>query len=134
MLQVKQSELQEEFSKSIEPDKNLIEQIASMGFDNELIKSVLKVTSNDMEKAIEKLLQMKSDGSYENVLTQMINNLPLNPSMPSTSGVCNQIRDKINEQVEEAEVSVFCSGFSIQSNIKSFLFSGIRTIFGRFAK
>lgn len=104
-MQEKSSELKDEFSKTVVPDKDLIAHIASMGFDNEIIKSMLKDTANDMQKTIDNLLKMQSDGTYENTLKEIINTLPLDPSMPSTSNALNQIREKIAEESKEAEVN-----------------------------
>lgn len=115
LLQNRNSELQEEFSGSIKPDKSLCEKIAIMGFDMELIKSMLKETSNDVQKTIENLLKMQNDGTYENKLKDLVSTLstsdpsnpllnPLDPSMPSTSRITENIRERIAEQTEEAKV------------------------------
>lgn len=115
LLQNRNSELQEEFSKSIKPDENLCEKIAIMGFDMELIKSMLKETSNDFQKTIENLLKMQSDGTVENKLKEVVSNLlmsdpsnpqpnPLDPSMPSTSRITENILERIAEESEEAKV------------------------------
>lgn len=115
LLQSQNSELQDEFSRSIKPDENLCEKIAIMGFDMELIKSMLKETSNDVQKTIENLLKMQNDGTYENTLKELVSNLstsdpsnpppnPLDPSMPSTSRITENIRERIAEQAEEAKV------------------------------
>lgn len=115
LLQNQNSELHEEFSKSIKPDESLCEKIAIMGFDMELIKSMLKETSNDAQKTIENLLKMQSDGTHENKLKELVSNLltsnppnplsnPLNPSMPSTSRITENIKERIAEQAEEARV------------------------------
>lgn len=105
MLQEKRSELEEEFSKTLKPDKLLCEQIASMGFDKALIESMLKNTSNDMQKTIENLLRMQTDGTYSNALQEIMNALPFDPSMPSTSAF-NEIRENINESAQEAKVRI----------------------------
>lgn len=115
LLQNRNSELQEEFTKSIKPDENLCDQIAMMGFDMELIKSMLKETSNDVHKTIETLLKMQNDGTYENKLKELVSNLlttdpsnsRTNPSIPSTSRITENIRERIAEQAEEAKVPLF---------------------------
>lgn len=109
LLQRQNSELQEEFRDSLKPDENLCEQIALMGFDFDLIKSMLKETSNDVQKTVENLLKMQGDGT--NKLKELVSNCmqsnpsnPFDPSMPSTSRLTENIKERIAEQAEEAKV------------------------------
>lgn len=74
-----------------------------MGFDIELIREALKNTTNDMQKAIENLLRMQSDGSYQNALQDVLKNLPASsdPNAPSTSTAIQNMED-------EMQVSFLC--------------------------
>lgn len=79
--------LQNELHQTVKPDENLCQQILNMGFDIELIRQVLKNNTNDMQKAIDSLLKMQSDGTYGNILEEVLNNLPTDPNAPSTSSM-----------------------------------------------
>lgn len=79
--------LQNELHQTVKPDENLCQQILNMGFDIELIRQVLKNNTNDMQKAIDSLLKMQSDGTYGNVLEEVLKSLPTDPNAPSTSSM-----------------------------------------------
>ncbi len=55
----------------------------SLGFDEELSKSILKITNNDIDAAIERILQLQSEGSAS--IPEQLLNL-LDQALPSTSG------------------------------------------------
>lgn len=43
----------------------------TMGFDIELVREVLKNTSNNFNQAIESLLKMQADGTYQGALKEV---------------------------------------------------------------
>lgn len=104
MLQENQSVLRDELLQSVKPDESLCEQILNMGFDIELIRNALRDTTNDMQKAIENLLKMQADGSYENALKEVLQNVPSLENainQPSTSASTAQ---RFQDREDELEV------------------------------
>lgn len=78
-----------------------------MGFDVELVREMLKNTTNDMQKAIENLLKMQADGSYTDALKEVLKNANIDPNTPSTSSMpsTSQLLNHIQDQEEEMDVS-----------------------------
>lgn len=117
LLQQNQSALRDELEKSIKPDESLCQQIITMGFDAELIRKILKETGNDMQKTIEDLLKMQTDGTYEctlsdvreRILAQSQSNATGHPSaadQPSTSSTtAEQLAKAAQDRADEQEVS-----------------------------
>lgn len=104
-MQENQSVLRDELLQSVKPDESLCEQILNMGFDIELIRNALRDTTNDMQKAIENLLKMQADGSYQDALKEVLQNVPLLENainQPSTSTSTAQF---IQNREDELEVS-----------------------------
>lgn len=93
--------LRNELEGSIVPAKNVCEQMMAMGFDQEMVKMALKNCTNDMEKAIESLLKMQSDGSYFSAFEELLKNLPipsdLNAGPSTSSAITTELRDTANE-------------------------------------
>lgn len=77
----------------------------AMGFHDEMIQMALKNCTNDMEKAIESLLKMQSDGTYDSAMDELLKNMPLinNPG-PSTSASTST--HHIEEAAKEMEVII----------------------------
>lgn len=108
-MQDNQSALHDELLQTVKPDESLCEQILSMGFDVELVREVLKNTTNDMQKAIENLLKLQADGTYADALKEVIKNAsisqsafsgldtPSTSSTPSTSQLLNHIQNHEEE-------------------------------------
>lgn len=109
MLQENQSSLRDELQQTVKPDESLCEQIMNMGFDIDLVREVLKNTTNDMQTAIENLLKMQADGSYENALKEALKSVPMalgalnacgpgassSSSNPSTSTAIQNLGDEM---------------------------------------
>lgn len=103
MLQENQSTLCDELHKTIEPDTRLCDIISNMGFDVELIRQALKENTNDMQKTIESLLKMQTDGTYENALKEVLKNVQSfqdATNQPSTSHA-----QAVQDLTDEKEVS-----------------------------
>lgn len=71
-----------------------------MGFDAELAKKILKNTSNDLDSAIEALLDLQN---VDNIPTQLLS--LIDEALPSTSGASNSSQesslvDKIKKKVK----------------------------------
>lgn len=110
ILQQNQSVLRDELQQTVKPDESLCQQILNMGFDIELIRDALKNTSNDMQRAIENLLRMQSEGTYQNALQEVLRNLPTSTdrNAPSTSA-------EIQNMADEMQVSFACESKSMSS-------------------
>lgn len=100
-----QSLLRDELLQSVKPDESLCEQIVNMGFDIEMIREVLKETTNDMEKAIERLLQMQASGTYQDALKEVLKNAPaaLGDALNQASTSAAQ---SVQDREDEMEVSL----------------------------
>lgn len=105
MLQENQSVLRDELLQSVKPDESLCEQILNMGFDIELIRSALKDTTNDMQKAIENLLKMQADGSYQNALKEVLQNVPSLENAINQPSTSTSTAQRVQDREDELEVS-----------------------------
>lgn len=99
MLQENQSVLRDELQQTVQPNENLAQQIIGMGFDIELVRKALQNSTNDMQKAIENLLKMQSNGSYESALKEAIEtvskvSLAAGVNAPSTSQAIQNLEDE----------------------------------------
>lgn len=72
LLQENQSALQEELTREIVPNHKLREQMLAMGFHAEIIDMALKNSTNHMDAAVEELLRLQADGSYEGILSNLL--------------------------------------------------------------
>lgn len=90
--------LQEELNNEIIPDKSFQKEMIAMGFHPEMIKMALKNSTNLMDDAVEFLLKMQADGSYEEKLCKLLENVPgfsgdsSNNNGPSTSKIINDMK------------------------------------------
>lgn len=99
MLQENQSILRDELQQTVQPNENLAQQIIGMGFDIELVRQALQNSTNDMQKAIENLLKMQSNGTYESALKEAIDtvskvSLAAGVNGPSTSQAIQNLEDE----------------------------------------
>lgn len=100
MLQENQSLLRDELLQTVKPDESLCEQILNMGFDIEMIRQVLKETTNDMEKTIERLLQMQASGTYQDALKEVLENVPAalgNALNQASTSAAQSVQDREDE-------------------------------------
>lgn len=90
-MQENQSALQEELTREIVPSESLREKMVAMGFHAEIIDMALKKSTNEMDAAVEELLRLQANGTYENVLSGLLQaaastiDLASGQSGPSTS-------------------------------------------------
>lgn len=98
LLHSNQDELRQELAKEIVPDKSVREQMLSMGFPIEIIDIVLSRTANDIETAMDQLLQIQANGGFDEIQRSVASSLQavagcsssslsslLPPSRPSTA-------------------------------------------------
>lgn len=122
MLQENQSLLRDELLHSVNPDESLCEQILNMGFDIEMIRQVLKETTNDMGKAIERLLQMQASGTYQGALKEVLKNAPaaLGDALNQASTSAAQ---SLQDHEDEMEVSLIVdSNLLTVNNMETIIF------------
>lgn len=94
--------LRDELLQTVKPDETLCNEISNMGFDIELVRDALKSTTNNMQKTIENLLKMQSDGTYENAVKEILKNVQQSASnvlgldQPSTSNAVQDLTDEMD--------------------------------------
>lgn len=84
LIQTSSDSLREEFetTKVFTRDSALIEQLVSMGFDENVAALQLKAAMNDIQKAIENLTKSQASGVYESLVQAA--NMISNVAGPST--------------------------------------------------
>jgi len=70
LIQNNQEELRAEIPK-IEPDNDILDQLCQLGFDNNLVKTALKIFANNKDDAIDLLVKLQSDDNFQSII-QMI--------------------------------------------------------------
>ena len=101
MLQNQNSELAAEVASVTKPKKGLIDQLISFGFDEQLSSQILKMTNNDLDAAIDSLLNFQNGGLIPEQLMSL-----LDESLPSTSGATDAVdagkssADKLKEKIK----------------------------------
>lgn len=75
----------------------------TMGFNEEIIKMALQFASNDMSKAVEMLLKMQTEGTYDNLLTQILDGAGAQGAA-STSAAASA-RSHIDKKLKAMEVN-----------------------------
>lgn len=109
-MQENQSALQDELSREIVPSSGLREKMLAMGFHAEIIDMALKNSTNQMDAAVEELLRLQADGTYEETLSKLLpsvaSQIDLSPSMdgPSTSSKARRDIEK-ESQVRSTSAS-----------------------------
>lgn len=88
LLQENAAVLTAELIEEIVPNANLRKQMVEMGFHVEMIDDALRQTANIMNDAVEMLLKLQADGSYEEKLANLVTSnsaCSSNEAGPSTS-------------------------------------------------
>lgn len=91
MLQSSQNELRAELAEIIKPDAKLVGDLVSFGFDSKLVESILKLNTNDFQKALDVLLEMQKDPNFPQRAMDLMSQIsgssgPSTSSESSTSG------------------------------------------------
>lgn len=71
MLQNNKTELQRKVSEDFKPDAKIVDHMSKMGFHPEIINMSLRHASNNMDEAIDMLIRMQGEGTYENLLASI---------------------------------------------------------------
>lgn len=72
LLQENQPALKEELTHEVVANEELRNQMLAMGFHAEIIDMALKNSANQMDAAVEELLRLQADGSYDNTLSNLM--------------------------------------------------------------
>lgn len=73
MLENNAPALRQQMMDDFLPDTKAMDEMRLMGFDDALIKLSLRCATNDMNAAVETLLKMQADGTYESMLNNVTN-------------------------------------------------------------
>lgn len=141
MLQTNKTELQQKVSEDFVPDTTIVDQMTKMGFHPEIINMSLRYAANNMDEAVDMLLRMQGEGTYENLLTSILGTSSegtnSDGTTPSTSSAASAIaeavenvkRARLEDDVDAMAVRMICD-FSFERFIHEAIgFVGIRTIF-----
>lgn len=71
MLEKNKTELQRKVAEDFVPDATIVDQMTKMGFHPEIINMSLRHACNSMDDAVDMLLRMQGEGTYENLLTSI---------------------------------------------------------------
>lgn len=85
MLQNNQTLLQQKLTEDFIPDSKIVDHMVKMGFHPEIVNMSLRQAVNNMDEAVDMLLRMQGNGTYDNLLTSICGAVSGNISAPSTS-------------------------------------------------
>lgn len=85
LLQLNQEGLKAELIDIIKPDEKLIDELVSLGYDENLAVHFLKNNINDFQKTLDALLEMQNNNTLPPELMDIINNASDSYDEPSTS-------------------------------------------------
>lgn len=71
MLQNNKTGLQQKASEDFIADSKIVDLMTKMGFHPQIVDMSLRYASNNMDEAVDMLLRMQSDGTYEDLLTSI---------------------------------------------------------------
>jgi hypothetical protein len=78
-------------------------QLVSFGFTSEMAKMALKTTFNNQNEALDYLLKLQSDGTYDSILNNMSNNNGPSTSSGLGSTIVQQTK-ALRKKVDEMKV------------------------------
>lgn len=96
MLQNNKTALQQKVAEDFIPDTKIIDQMTKMGFHPEIISMSLRQVSNNMSEAVDMLLRMQGEGTYDNLLTSICGST----SAATTSNLA-AVANVLNTSIEE---------------------------------
>lgn len=103
MLQDQPEQLRQAAADDFIVDDESQRSMLTMGFNEEIIKMALQFASNDMSKAVEMLLKMQTEGTYDNLLTQILDGAGA-AGGASTSAAASSARSHIDTKLKAMEV------------------------------
>lgn len=106
MLQDQPEQLRQAAADDFIIDDESQRSMITMGFNEEIIKMALQFASNDMSKAVEMLLKMQTEGTYDNLLTQILDGdgAAGADGGASTSAAASSARSHIDTKLKAMEV------------------------------
>lgn len=108
MLQDNQDQLRKLVVEDFVADENVAVSMENMGFDSDMIKMALRFAINNMGEAVEMLLKMQSEGTYQSVLEnlkQAVTDATSETAGGATSAAGPSGLNQIVRQTEAAEVN-----------------------------
>lgn len=136
MLQENINELRLQLLDDIVPAKEAIAEMQAMGYHTAMIKLALQHSLNDVDSAVESLIKMQQEGTYDTALTDLLallaaNNVELESASSEEGAVGGAKRSKSNRKICEelkAKTLEVSFGFSkifdfyISNQYRSFAF------------
>jgi hypothetical protein len=91
LLQLNQDGLKAELINVIKPDEKLIDELVSLGYDENLAVYFLKHNINDIQKTLDALLEMQNNNTLPPELMDVINNASDEPSTSSSNPMASRL-------------------------------------------
>lgn len=117
MLQDQSEQLRQAAADDFIVDDEAQRSMLTMGFNEEIIKMALQFASNDMSKAVEMLLKMQTEGTYDNLLTQILDGAG-SAGGASTSAAASSARSHIETKLKAMEVQTLHSFYPNMFKLK----------------
>lgn len=102
MLQNNKTELQQKVSEDFKPDSKIADLMVTMGFHPEIINMSLRHSCNNMDEAVDMLLRMQGEGTYENLLTSIAGST--SEAIASTSALHSSALSKAVENLKNSKL------------------------------
>lgn len=125
MLQTNKTELQQKVSEDFIPDTTIVDQMTKMGFHPEIVNMSLRYAANNMNEAVEMLLRMQGEGTYENLLSSIgggtSSDATASSSSTSAASVAAAVIENITTAKLEDDVNAMAVCMSCDILFKTFL-------------
>lgn len=103
-MQENQTTLQAELTETIVADNDITSQMVNMGFHADIVKMALRRVANNMDEAVEMLLQMQNNGLYDNFLTNVLELAASSTGARPSTSTASPIADLEKRVKKEAEL------------------------------
>lgn len=118
MLQTNQTLLQEKLNDDFIPDTTIVDHMVKMGFHPEIVNMSLRYAVNNMNEAVDMLLRMQGEGTYDNLLTSICGSTSgaassSTPTSLSSSADAAAVGNILRETLDNNEVAMAVSDVAI---------------------
>ncbi|XP_037050774.1 NEDD8 ultimate buster 1-like [Bradysia coprophila] len=102
MLQNNKTALQQKVSEDFIPDTKIVDEMTKMGFHPEIINMSLRHVSNNMNEAVDMLLRMQGEGTYDNLLTSICGSTSAaaTSTIPAVANAVNILKANVEEATD----------------------------------